>query len=47
MLDKLKELYNKFINYNWKLFFIKIFQKARADDIFTHAMALFIQLFYQ
>ena len=40
MLDKLKELYNKFINYNWKLFFIKIFQKARADDIFTHAMGL-------
>ena len=40
MPNKLKEIYNKFINYNWKLFFIKIFQKAKADDIFTHAMGL-------
>ena len=40
MLNSLKNLYNKFISYNWKLFFIKIFQKAKADDIFTHAMGL-------
>ena len=40
MLNKLKNLYRKFINYNWKLFFIKIYQKTRADDIFTHAMGL-------
>lgn len=40
MLNSLKNIYSKFINYNWKLFFIKIFQKVKNDDIFTHAMGL-------
>ncbi|MFW6377990.1 MAG: YihY/virulence factor BrkB family protein [Bacillota bacterium] len=40
MLTKLKNLFRKFINYNWKLFFIKIYQKAKDDEIYIHAMGL-------